>query len=491
MPQDILTGARDIPIILKAYRNVQNKKYQIDMCHGPLFSQIVRFSLPLMATTMLSLLFHAADLVVLGQFAPSESMGAVGATSSLIVLQLIFFYGLSAGVNVLVARYIGAKDPVNTSRTVHTAIALALAAGVAVAIVGIATAGPVLRLMDTPAEVLDGAIIYLAINALGAPAVICYSFGSAILRAMGDTKRPLIYITVAGVVNVLLNLFFVIVFHWDVAGVAIATKLSNLISAILVLRALNQTDGATRLIWRKIRFHAGAMKEILIQGVPAGIQGSMFSIANVIIQSSVNSFGWQAVAGNTAAVSLEAIINVASSAYYQTAISFTGQNSGGKKHKRIIRSIWYCIGCCVFFALLGGWSTCLTSHFWLGLYNPDPEVIRWGALRMNVMMTTYFLCGIMDVIAGSLRGLGHSVLPTVTTLIGVCGGRLIWIFFIFRLFPEHLQWQALLAVYPVSWTLVIFVNGGILFHVCRKMLYQASHQRLFVRSFFPPHVRLH
>ena len=335
-----------------------NKKYQIDMCHGSLFSQIFCFSLPLMGTTLMSLMFHAADLVVLGQFASDDvrtaATAAVGTTNALHVLLLIFFTGFSAGVNSITARYIGAKNKQKVSRTVHTSIALGVCGGVFFTMLGLFFSRTALRLMGTPEDVIDKATVYLQICSVGMPFLVLYMIGSAILRAMGDTKRPLIFITIAGIVNVLLNLFFVIVCKMDAAGVALATKLSNIISAALVLRALTQSDGAIRLVFKQIRFHWEELKEVLWIGIPAGIQGSLYTISNIFIQSSVNSLGSAAMAGNAASQSLEGVANVASSAYYQTAMSFTGQNLGGKKYKRVVKSIWVCLFYTTVFSVFAG-----------------------------------------------------------------------------------------------------------------------------------------
>ena len=271
-------------------------KNQIDMCHGPLFSKIVFFTIPLFLTNLLQLLFHAADLIVVGQFAPGQALAAVGATNGLTVLVLNIFFGLATGINVLVARYTGAKDDARVSRNVHTASAVALYWGAAMAIVGILISKPVLRLMDTPEDILDDAALYMWIYCAGMPFVIFFNFGSAILRAVGDTKRPMIFMLIAGIVNVLLNLFFVIVFKMDVAGVALATKISNIVSAYLVFRVLQRSDGPLRVIWKKVKIHSDSLKEMLKIGLPSAVQGACFSISNMTIQASVNSFGWQAIA---------------------------------------------------------------------------------------------------------------------------------------------------------------------------------------------------
>ena len=448
------------------------KKFQIDMCHGPLFSKIILFSIPLIVTNLLQLLFHAADLVVLGQYADPKAMAAVGATTGLTVLVLNLFFGISVGVNVLAARYTGARDPENVSKTVHTAAAVAVSGGVIMAAIGVLISRPILQMMAVPDDILAKSTLYMQIYCAGIPFVVSYNFGSSILRALGDTRHPLIFMIIAGVVKVLLNLVFVLMLHWDVAGVALTTMVSNALSATLIALTLRTARDASRLVWKKIRIHGDILKEMLKIGLPAGIQGSFFSISNVIIQSSINSFGAVAIAGNTAAYSLECIAYVGCSAYYYTAISFIGQNHGAMKFKRITRSIGYCFLCSVLSSVLMGWGFYLFADSLLKIYNPDPEVIRWGIIRMKILFTTYFFCGIMDVISGSLRGLGHSVKPTVVTLMGVCVFRIAWVFWIF---PHDPTMENLMISYPISWILVSIVNGTILFVVCRKMFRKAAH----------------
>ena len=441
-------------------------RFQIDMCHGPLFSKIILFSIPLIVTNMLQLIFQAIDLVVLGQFADARSMAAVGATGGLTVLILNIFFGISVGVNVLTARYTGARDRQRVSQTIHTAASVAFFGGILMAVIGVLISRPVLRLMATPEEIMNRSTVYMQIYCAGIPFVIFYNFGSSILRALGDTRRPLVFMIIAGVVKVLLNLFFVVVLHWDVAGVALTTMISNALSALLVIITLRTARDASRLIWKKVRIHGEILKEMLKIGLPAGIQGSFFSLSNVIIQSTVNSFGAMVIAGNTAACSLESIAYVGCSAYYYTAISFMGQNHGAHKYKRIAKSILYFFLCSFTVSVLFGWGFYLFGVPLLKIYNPDPEVIKWGLIRLKILMTTYFLCGFMDVISGSLRGLGHSVKPTVVTLLGVCFFRIGWVFWIFPLSPTM---ENLMISYPVSWSLVSAVNGTILFVVCRKM----------------------
>ena len=451
------------------------KKYAMDMCHGPLFSKILRYSLPLILSNLAALLFHATDLVVLGQFTTSDDMAAVGATSGFILLMLNLFWGVSSGVNVLTARYTGANDPENVSKTVHTAIAVAALGGIIMGGISYLLTDPILHLMATPEKIMDKARLYMRLSCAGVPFIIFYSFGSAVVRAVGDTKRPLIYMIVSGIINVFLNLFFILVLKMDVAGVAIATQVAHLISAFLILRALTRSNESYKLVWRKICIDWKSLKEMLQIGIPAGVQGSMFTIANMAIQATINTFGPAAIAGSTAAVSLEGTVHTVCATFYLTSISFAGQNHGGKKYKRIVKSIFICAVCSAVGIAVMGWTFILFGKQLLGVYNPDPEVIQWGFIRVKMVLSLYFLCGVMDVISGALRGLGHSLKPAIVIVFGVCVFRMIWIFTVFRHDPTL---ETLFIVYPVSWILICLINGTMLYIVCRKMLKNAS-RRLF------------
>ena len=441
-------------------------KYQMDMCRGPLFRQIVVFSVPLMLSGILQLLFNAADLIVIGRFASHEALAAVGATSALTMLIINVFMGLSLGTNVLVANYYGAKDRKNVSRTVHTAILLSTAGGVFLALLGILLAKPLLLLMETPENILSKSCLYMWIYFAGMPCIMLYNFGSAVLRAVGDTRRPLYFLMFAGVVNVLLNLFFVLVFHMDVAGVALATVISQAIASLLVLKCLVDARDACRVRFRALRIDWPILKNMMWIGLPAGIQGMFFSLSNITIQSSVNSFGSLAIAGNTAVVSLEGFIYIGSNAFHQTVVSFAGQNLGGGQYDRIRRSIIYCALCSSAVCIVMGYGFFLNGHALLSIYNSTPEVINWGMLRMNILFSTYFLCGIMDVMSGALRGLGRSVMPAVITLIGVCVLRVVWVY---TVFPVHPTMGNLMLSYPITWGITAIANGYYLYLVCRKL----------------------
>ena len=441
-------------------------KYQMDMCRGPLFRQIVVFSVPLILSGILQLLFNAADLIVIGRFASHEALAAVGATSSLTTLIINVFMGLSLGTNVLVANYYGAKDRKNVSRTVHTAILLSTAGGVFLALLGILLAKPMLLLMATPENILPKSCLYMWIYFVGMPCIMLYNFGSAVLRAVGDTRRPLYFLMFAGVVNVLLNLFFVLCFHMDVAGVALATVISQAIASLLVLKCLVDARDACRVRFRALRIDFPILRNMMWIGLPAGIQGMFFSISNMTIQSSVNSFGSLAIAGNTAASSLEGFVYVGSVAYHQTIVSFAGQNLGGMRYDRIRKSIFYCFFCGAFVCTLIGYGFFFCGGPLLAVYNSDPQVILWGMLRTKILFTTYFLCAVMDVISGALRGLGHSLMPAVVTLIGVCVLRVLWVCFIFPLDPTM---ENLMLSYPVTWIITSLANGAYLYRICRKL----------------------
>ena len=403
---------------------------------------------------------------MVGRFAGSQSLAAVGSTSALINLLVNVFIGLSVGVNVLVAQYYGAKKEEDVNETVHTAVMISLVSGVFLVFVGFLLSRPLLELMGTPADVIDKSTVYMKFYFAGMPVIMLYNFGSAVLRAVGDTKRPLYYLTVAGVVNVLLNIFFVTQLHMDVAGVALATVLAQVISAGLVVRALMQSDGCLKLELKKLRIDPSKLKKIVRVGLPAGMQGAIFSISNVLIQSSVNSFGSIAMAGNTTAQNIEGFIYTAMNAVYQTNLSFTSQNYGGRKFSRINRITLICVGVVTVVGLALGLACYGAGEFLVGIYSSDPEVIQYGLTRLSVFGTTYFLCGIMDTMVGAIRGLGYSILPMCVSLTGACAFRIVWIYTIF-------QWNRTLMTlylsYPASW-IVTGIAHIICFIVIRKKL---------------------
>ena len=387
------------------------KSYEIDMCNGPLFGKILLFTLPLMLSGILQLLFNAADVVVVGRFAGNEALAAVGSTGSLTNLLVNLFIGLSVGANVLVARYYGGKQEEEVSQTVHTAILVSMMGGILLAAIGIAAARPLLLLMDTPENVIEHSVLYMRIYFLGMPVMLMFNFGSAILRAIGDTRRPLFYLSIAGVINVVLNLFFVISLHIGVAGVALATVLSQCVSTMLIIRCLMKSEGCFRLCFNKLHINWDKFGKIAAIGLPAGIQGSLFSISNVLIQSSVNSFGSVAMAGNTAGSNVEGFVYTSMNSVHQTAVSFTGQNLGGKKYDRINKILIECLLFVTAIGLIMGNGAFFFGKQILGFYSSDPQVVSYGLQRMAVICTFYCICGIMDVFVGSIRGLGYGALP--------------------------------------------------------------------------------
>lgn len=431
------------------------RSFEIDMCNGPLLGKILRFSIPLMLSGILQLLFNAADIVVVGRFTGKEALAAVGSTGALINLLINLFIGLSIGTNVLVAQYIGARDVRNVSETIHTSVLISLICGTIMIFVGVLLAEPLLTLMGTPEDVLSQAALYMRIYFIGMPVIMLYNFGSAILRAMGDTQRPLIFLLIAGVVNVIFNLIFVIVFHMGVAGVAIATVISQAISAGLIVLCLIRSDGMFQLHLKRLHVHRDKLFAMMRIGLPAGMQGAIFSISNVLIQSSINSFGSVAMAGSTAASNIEGFVYNSMNAVYQANLSFTSQNMGARKFSRINHILLLCLGVVTAIGLIMGVGATLLGNTLLRIYNTDPQVISFGLERMHLVCMPYFLCGLMDVMVGSMRGMGYSILPMIVSLTGACGLRVLWIFTIFA--ADHTL-STLFLSYPVSWTITALAH---------------------------------
>ena len=433
--------------------SMREKTNEIDMTSGPLIPKILAFSIPLMLSGILQLLFNAADIIVVGQFTSAQAMAAVGSTSSLNNLIVNIFVGLSIGSNVLMARFYGAHNQEGTHTLVHTSILLSLIAGLFLVVLGVALANPLLTLMGTPDDVIDQSVLYMRIVFMGMPALLTYDFGAGILRAIGDTKRPLLYLLISGIINVCLNLFFVIVFGMGVAGVAIATVVSQYVSAFLVIRSMMKTSSSYRLRIKELRMEKEMLLQILRIGLPAGIQSALFNISNVLIQSSINSFGSIAMAGNTAASNIEGFVYTSMNAVYQASINFTSQNVGAHNTKRITPVL---LSCLMIVSIVGISLSTIVEVFdseLLGIYSSDPTVISYGISRLHVVCMTYFLCGLMDTACGSIRGLGYSMAPTIVSLTGACGLRILWICTAFQidrtLFTLYLS-------YPVSW-LVTFI----------------------------------
>lgn len=440
----------------------------MDMCSGSILGKLLLFSLPLMCSSILQLLFNAADIIVVGRFAGDNSLAAVGSTSSLINLLTNFFMGLSVGANVLVARYFGAKQQEDLEKTVHTAMTLSIISGIILTVIGSVGARQILILMKTPEDVLPLASLYLRIYFLGMTAMMLYNFGSAILRAIGDTKRPLYYLSIAGVINVILNLIFVIAFHMDVAGVAAATAISQCVSAFLIIRCMMKEQGSIHLDVKKLHIASDKFKRILQIGLPASFQGIIFSFSNVIIQSSVNSFGAVTVAGNSAGANIEGFVYVAMNAFHQAAISFTSQNVGAAKYERVNKIVYTAELCVLVVGTVLGNLAVLFGYSLLRMYTASPEVMEAGMRRMEVICRFYALCGMMDVMVGGLRGLGYAVMPMIVSLIGACGLRLFWIFTFFQMERFHTV-TSLYMTYPASWFLT-FLAHVVCFIVVRRKL---------------------
>ena len=454
-----------------AHSNAKSSKYEMDMCNGPIFSKVLIFAFPLVLSGILQLLFNAADIVVVGRFAGSVALAAVGSTSALINLIVNVFIGLSVGTNVMVAHCYGSKLYDELNEVIHTAILTALLSGIALVFIGFFIAEPALRLMGTPEDVINHSVLYMRLYYLGMPAMMLYNFGSAILRAVGDTKRPLYFLFGAGVINVVLNLIFVIFFHMGVAGVALATVASQIISAFLVIRCLMKTDGYLKLDLKQLRIVPDKLLKIVKIGLPAGLQGALFAISNVLIQSSINSFGSIVMAGNTAAGNIEGFVYTSMNAIYQTAISFTGQNYGAMKYKRIGKLAIICLGTVSVIGLVMGIGAYGLGSSLLGLYSSDPVVISYGLLRMSYVSIPYFICGLMDVMVGFMRGMGYSVLPMIVSLTGACLFRVIWIS---TVFDHYRTLPSLYISYPISWTLTFSVHLICFIKVYRKLLKRKS-----------------
>ena len=427
------------------------------MVNGPIQRKMLLFAFPLMVSSVLQLLFNAADIIVVGRWAGDNSLAAVGSTASLINLMVNLFVGLSVGANVLAAKFFGAKKDRELSETVHTVIMMSLISGIGLAAVGIMFAEPILKLMQSPESVLKLAALYLRIYFLGMPAMMIYNFGSAVLRAKGDTKRPLYYLTAAGIINVCLNMFFVINLHMDVAGVAAATSISQFVSAGLVVRCLKNEDDAFRLVFRQLKIHKNRLLSIMKIGLPAGFQGMLFSLSNVIIQSAINTFGDVTMAGSAAAANIEGFVYFGMNAFYQAAISFTSQNVGAGKYERVKPILVGSVSMATVTGLIMGVGAYVFGHFLLGIYSTSEAVIAQGMIRLAFICLPYALCGIMDTLVGVLRGLGYSVMPMFVSLVGACLSRIIWIAALFQV-PMFHKVEFIYVSYPVTWAITALVH---------------------------------
>ncbi len=441
----------------------------IDMTTGTIADKILLFALPLMASSMLQLLFNAVDIVVVGRFVGKTALGAVGSNTALINLMVAIFAGLSVGTNVIIARDLGAKKHEVVSRSVHTSILLSALSGVIMGLFGFFMANQFLIWMDCPHDIIDLATQYLRVYFLGMPGFMVYNFGAAILRAKGDTKRPLYYLSLAGIINVVLNLFFVIVLHLSVVGVALATIISQYISAALILRCLMAESDHFKLIPQKLSLDPLIIQRMLSIGLPAGFQGIIFSLSNILIQSTVNSFGSTMVSGAAAAASIEAFVYMGMNSFHQAAMTFVGQNCGAHETKRIDKVVPLCLLYVIIFGLLAGNLAYWNGHFLLGLYSPGEEdVIAAGMIRLSYIGRLYCLAGLMDVMVGALRGLGKSMVPMLVSIVGVCGLRVAWIYWVF---PKNPTPSTLFLSYPVTWT-ITFAVLITMFFIIRPAIYR-------------------
>ncbi len=435
------------------------------MTTGPLFGKIIKFTIPLALSGVLQLLFNAADIVVAGQFAGSGALAAVGSTSALINLIVNLFIGLSVGVNVLVARAYGSGQLKELNSTVHTAILTSILSGILLVFIGVGLSKPLLSLMGTPEDVIDQSILYMRIYFVGMPVSMLYNFGAAVLRAVGDTRRPLYFLTASGVINVCLNLIFVIVLHMGVAGVATATIISQAISAALVLWCLVKSDAPYSVSLRQLRIEKDKLLQMMKIGIPAGIQGATFSVSNVVIQSTVNSFGSIAMAGATASGNIEGFLWTVVDAFTQAAQSFTSQNYGAKKPERVRRVFFICLMMGIASSLVMGAGAYLGGNGLLRLYTTDQEVIEYGLRRMLITCVPYFTIALMNVLVGMLRGLGSSMLPMIMSIVGTCGLRILWIY---TVLPLNRTWEMLFLSYPISWIVTGIFQLITYFYVKKK-----------------------
>ncbi|HBK02865.1 MAG TPA: MATE family efflux transporter [Clostridiales bacterium] len=436
------------------------------MLEGPLLPAIVSYAVPIIFTSVLQLLFNAADLVVVGQFCGSVSVAAVGSTSSLTNLLVNFFIGLSIGAGITVAHGLGSREDAVVQNTVHTAIPTALVSGVALTVVGVCFSSNFLEMMGTPDNVLPLSTVYMQIYFCGSTFTMVYNFCAAILRAAGDTKGPLAYLTIAGIVNVILNIFFVTQLDMNVAGVALATTISQGISAVLVTWALMKREDACRFSPKKMRFHPAQLSKILRLGLPAGIQSSLFSISNVLIQSSVNSFGDVCMSGSAAAGNIEGFVFAIQDSFQQTAVNFTGQNMGAHKFRRARRILWTCMGCVTVVGLVFGFSAWYFGEQLLSIYITDsPTATAYGMVRLSLITLPYFLCGQMNVSTGALRGMGASLTPMIISILGICAFRVFWIYTFFQAIHTP---ECLFVSYPISWALTLIAQMIAYFLIRRK-----------------------
>ena len=428
---------------------------ELDMTSGPLLKKIIVFTIPILLSGVLQLLFNAADIIVVGNFAGDNAMAAVGSTASLVSLMTNLFIGISAGANVAVANFYGSKDDEAVQETVHTSVILSVVGGAGLMLIGLLLARPILELMGSPEAVLPLSALYLRIFFLGMPGSLLFNFCASILRATGDTKHPLYYLSVAGILNVILNLFFVIVLNMSVAGVALATIISQYVSAFLIVRRMTRLNSSIRIQWSKLRVSKSKLLRILRVGIPAGIQSSLFALSNVVIQSAINSFGEVVMAANTASTNIEGFVYIAMNSVYQAAMNFSGQNYGAGRYKRLHKVLFECLGLVTFVGLVLGGGAYLCGRPLLHIYTDSAMVITFGLQRMEIICLTYFLCGWMDTIVGVMRGMGYGIMPMLVSLVGSCLFRILWVQTIFQVYHTL---PMLYISWPITWVITFLMH---------------------------------
>ena len=459
---------------------MRSNKYEIDMCHGSIMDKLISFSIPLMCSSILQLMFNAVDIIVVGRYNGSQALAAVGATTALINIFTNLFIGLSLGANVLAARYFAAGRDKEMSEAVHTAITLALISGILMVFVGLGASRFALELMDTPEDVIDQAALYLRIYFVGMPFFMLYNYGAAVLRAVGDTKRPLLFLAVAGMANVVLDLLLVIVIPLGVAGVAIGTVASQLVSSVLVLRCLCRSEGSYQLRFSKLMIKWVYLKRIFQVGIPAGIQSTVINFSNALLQSSVNSFGSTAMAGYTAANNIMGFLYAAVNSVTQACMSFTSQNYSVGEQKRMDRVLMDCAVLSAGVALVIGVGAWVFGNQVLRIYTSDPEVIQCGLEILSITTVPYFLCGIMDLIPGALRGMGHSGVPMVLSIIGTVGVRILWIYVFF---PHNRTLHFLFISYPGSWIITILMQVVCYYFVRKQCIRHLQREHSILKEY--------
>lgn len=436
------------------------------MCSGPIMPKLISFSIPLMLSGILQLMFNAVDIIIVGKFSGSLALAAVGSTTALINVFTNLFIGISLGANVLSARFYASGRNKEMSETVHTSIALALVSGILMALVGLGFSRSALEIMGTPADVIDQSALYMRIYFMGMPFFMLYNYGAAILRSVGDTKRPLLFLIISGIVNAVLNMILVICFHLDVEGVAIATVVAQMISCVLVLRCLYRSEGSYQLRFSRLTLKWVYLKQIFQVGIPAGLQSTVINFSNALLQSSVNSFGSVAMAGYTAANNIFGFLYAAANSVTQACMSFTSQNYGIGKLKRMDKVLINCMILTVGISLILGCGAYFFGPELLKIYTDEPEVIRCGMEILSFTTVPYFFCGIMDLFPGALRGMGHSAVPMILSVIGTVGMRVIWIFMVF---PAHRSLEVLFISYPASWIATIILQVACFLIVRKKV----------------------